>query len=600
MLRIGRVEEPLRLLAAHDGRARQHRRQGPPFVEQRGRLHLELVHERNGGDRRAGADRRLQPVELDERIPDRCTEVEDHVRVVAEARPLPHLGLGERRHRNDRQPTGLRALGDLDRDGSAAAGAEDEHHVRRLQLEVGEDRLRQALDPLDEHRLALAVGADDLRVEGHRELDDRVEARIGAVAREHLLDRDPRVAGAEQMHEAAARDRVGTEAGDLGHGRALRLEPFQQRFGGLEVPRRLDAHVVVERGGSRTVVGHRVSMLGTGLIGLFYTRTLHGQRNRDRVQVVYSRSEDRAKAFCAENGVPEWTTDLEEAIASPETDTVVIGLPNQLHEQAVELCATHGKAVLCTKPLARTADEAKRMLDTVERAGVFGGYLEDLVYTPKTLKAMASVQAGQIGDVLWARSRETHPGPHSAWFWDAAQAGGGPIVDLGCHCIEIIRSYMGKDNRPVEVMCWTDTLVHPIEAEENAIALIRFESGAMGQFEVSWTFRGGMDLRDEVAGTEGTIWTNHFLRTGFEVFTSGAGDGYVVNAIIDACYRSAETRQWEQVQLEDWRGAGVPRIARERREHDGRTVIKEEKMPDGRSKLILKDERTGEFVDVVS
>ncbi len=102
------------------------------------------------------------------------------------------------------------------------------------------------------------------------------------------------------------------------------------------------------------MVGHRVSMLGTGLIGLFYTRTLHGQRNRDRVQVVYSRSEERAAAFRADNDVPESTTDLEEAIAHPETDTVVIGLPNQLHEEAVELCAKHGKAVLCTKPLART------------------------------------------------------------------------------------------------------------------------------------------------------------------------------------------------------------------------------------------------------
>ena len=143
------------------------------------------------------------------------------------------------------------------------------------------------------------------------------------------------------------------------------------------------------------------------------------------------------------------------------------------------------------------------------------------------MKAVAAVRAGQIGEVTWARSRETHPGPHSAWFWDAEQAGGGAIVDLGCHCIEIVRSYMGKGNRPVEVVAWTDTLVHPIEAEDNAIALIKFESGAIGQFEVSWTFRGGMDLRDEVAGTEGTIWTNHFLRTGFEMFSSGEGAGYV-------------------------------------------------------------------------
>ena len=194
--------------------------------------------------------------------------------------------------------------------------------------------------------------------------------------------------------------------------------------------------------------GHKVTMLGTGLIGLFYTRTLHAQRNRDRVHVVYSRSQERADAFARENDVPLTSTDLEEAIAHPETDAVVVGLPNQLHEEVVGLCVAHGKPILCTKPLARTAAEAKRMLDAVEGAGLFAGYLEDLVYTPKTLKALQAVRAGQIGQVLWARSRETHPGPHSAWFWDAAQAGGGPIVDLGCHCIEIIRCYMGKENRP--------------------------------------------------------------------------------------------------------------------------------------------------------
>ena len=129
--------------------------------------------------------------------------------------------------------------------------------------------------------------------------------------------------------------------------------------------------------------------------------------------------------------------------------------------------------------------------------------------------------------MTWVRSREAHPGPHSAWFWDGRLTGGGAIVDLGCHCIEIIRNYVGKDNRPLEVMCHADTLVHPIADEDNAVALIRFESGALGQFEVSWTFRGGMDLRDEVAGTNGTIWVNNFLRTGFEMFSAGGAGGYV-------------------------------------------------------------------------
>ncbi len=394
--------------------------------------------------------------------------------------------------------------------------------------------------------------------------------------------------------------------------------------------------------------GHAITMLGTGLIGDFYTNTLHGQRSRDRVTVAYSRSAGRGQAFSRRWGIPEHTDDLAVAINHPDTDIVVVALPNHLHEEAVTLVAAAGKSVLCTKPLGRTAAEAAWMLQAVERAGVFAGYLEDLCYTPKTLKAVAAVQAGAIGDVTWVRSRETHPGPHSAWFWDGRLTGGGAIIDLGCHCIEIVRNFVGKGNRPVEVLCYTDTLVHPIDDEDNAIALIRFESGAIGQFEVSWTFRGGMDLRDEVAGTHGTIWMNHFLRTGFEMFSAGGGgggyvaekaettagwlfpvgdevaelgyvdmftdmfqaidegrapqetfyDGYVVNSIMDACYRSAQRHAWEPVTL-DWRGGSTPRISSTPETFEGQVVIKREILPDGRHKLILKDPASGDFIDRV-
>jgi predicted dehydrogenase len=392
---------------------------------------------------------------------------------------------------------------------------------------------------------------------------------------------------------------------------------------------------------------HKITMLGTGLIGTFYTMTLHGQRGRDRVATVYSRTAARAEQFAQQWGIPKALTDLKQAIEDPETDTVVIGLPNSQHVAAVELAAAAGKAVLCTKPLGRTAAEAKLMLEIVERAGVFAGYLEDLVYTPKTLKAISSVKAGALGDVLWVRSRETHPGPHSAWFWDVTEAGGGAIIDLGCHCAEIIRSFAGKGNRPIEVMCWADTLVHPIAAEDNAIALIRFENGAIGQFEVSWTFRGGMDLRDEVAGTNGTIWLNHFLRTGFEMFTATGGgyvaekaetesgwlfpvgdevhelgyddmftdmfdaldggrapietfyDGYVINTILDAAYRSAKSRQWEPVHVE-WRASepATP-IRSAAREIDGYALVKEERMQGNQLKQLLSDKQTGRIIERV-
>lgn len=388
-----------------------------------------------------------------------------------------------------------------------------------------------------------------------------------------------------------------------------------------------------------------ICMLGTGLIGTFYTMSLHGQRSRDRVTAVYSRTQERAETFATQWDIPKTYTDMKAAIEDPEVDVVVIGLPNNQHEEAVILAAQAGKAVLCTKPLARTAAEARRMLAAVEEAGVFHGYLEDLAYTPKTLKALKSVQNGALGKVLWTRSREAHPGPHSDWFWDPKMSGGGAIIDLGCHCIEIGRNYIGKDIRPVEVMCWAATQVKPIEAEDNAIGLVKYENGAISQFEVSWTYRGGMDLRDEVAGTEGNIRTDHFLRTGFEMFTDvGLGgyvaekaesesgwlfpvgdevhelgytdmftdmframeeggtpmetfyDGYVVNAIMDACYRSAESKKWEPVELDLWRGKeGVDHVRTVNDYDADHYLIKEELLPDGRRKVIIKHKESGEI-----
>ena len=101
---------------------------------------------------------------------------------------------------------------------------------------------------------------------------------------------------------------------------------------------------------------HHVTMLGTGLIGDFYTATLHGQRGRDHVRVVFSKSAERGAAFAERWSIPEHVTDLRAAIEHPHTDTVVVGLPNYLHEEAVGLAAAAGKAVLCTKPLGRTAE----------------------------------------------------------------------------------------------------------------------------------------------------------------------------------------------------------------------------------------------------
>ena len=391
----------------------------------------------------------------------------------------------------------------------------------------------------------------------------------------------------------------------------------------------------------------KIAMLGSGFIGRFYADSILGQRSQDKVFGIYARREESAKKFAADYGCSLWATDMEKVIAHPEVDVVCIALPNNLHEAAVMLCCKHKKAVITTKPLGRNAAEAKRMLEAVEAAGIFNGYLEDLVYTPKFLKANDSVKNGALGRILWAKSRETHPGPHSEWFWDIEQAGGGCILDLGCHCVEIARSFIGKDIRPVEVMCWADTQVKPIDAEDHAIGLVKYENGAIGQFEVSWTFRGGMDLRDEVMGTEGTIWINNFLRTGLEMFTTGKGadyvaekaesntgwlfpvgdevndlgynhmftdmfrsiengsapketfyDGYVVNSILDAAYRSAKSKLWEPVKLDIWRGrTGISKDSHLTEYDADHYLVKEEVTHYGAKKVILKNKTTGKIIE---
>jgi predicted dehydrogenase len=197
-------------------------------------------------------------------------------------------------------------------------------------------------------------------------------------------------------------------------------------------------------------------------------------------------------------------------------------------------------------------------------------------------------------------------------------------------------------------MCWADTQVKPIDAEDHGIGLVKYENGAIAKFEVSWTFRGGLDLRDEVMGTEGTIWINSFLRTGFEMFTTGKGadyvsekaesnsgwlfpvgdelnelgynhmfmdmfnayengrppketfyDGYVVNAVLDAAYKSAKTKQWEPVVLETWRGRTGLSKESHLTEYDADHYLVKEEVTHYAKKVILKNKHTGKIEERV-
>ena len=339
----------------------------------------------------------------------------------------------------------------------------------------------------------------------------------------------------------------------------------------------------------------RIGMLGSGFIGEFHTLGLRYVPDA-RVAANYGAGADRRDAFAARFGSRPFDS-IEAVCADPDVDLVVVSLPNHLHVEAVRTAAAHGKAVACTKPLGRNAIEAGEMLRLVEDAGLFNAYLENVVFTSETVRMREIIESGAIGRPTTFRAREGHSGPHALHFWDAELAGGGALLDMASHGAEAARYLFGKDIPIRDVFAWGATLVHGdrTAAEDNAVMIIRFEDDRIATMDVSWSSKGGLENRFEVYGDAGRIveditstmlrafierpagyigekvdadtgWVfpvpdepyvhghDAMMRHTVESFRAGVEpretfrDGFVVNTIIDAAYRSMRSGTWEPVQ----------------------------------------------------
>ena len=340
----------------------------------------------------------------------------------------------------------------------------------------------------------------------------------------------------------------------------------------------------------------RIALLGSGFVAEFYMQGLANVHGHE-VALNFSASKKRAADFAAKWRIPETTTSLAEAIERDDIDLFIIALPNEAHKPVSLLLSQLRRNQVCTKPLARNSDEARRMFKAARKSGAMHGYAETEVFAPCVVKAREIIESGGVGKVLWVRSRESHSGPHSPHFWDIDKTGGGALNDLACHCIEAARYFHGKDNKIVEVMAWGANLVHhkKTKGEDNALLVLKFASGGIAHCELSWTTRGGLDLRNEIHGSEGSLFTDVTRATPVTSFTSQpAGyviekadidfgwtrplpeeafaygyqaemrhfvecvrdgrtpretyeDGYIVNFILDAGYESMKSNKWIRV-----------------------------------------------------
>ena len=295
-----------------------------------------------------------------------------------------------------------------------------------------------------------------------------------------------------------------------------------------------------------------VGMVGSGFIGHFHARSWQGVRDGDIVAVT-SATEASAQALaqaCRELGVgePAVFTDVRELARHPEVEAVWILVPNYARLPVIEAIVDEVKAgrskiraVAIEKPLARTVQEARRILELVESAGLLHGYLENQVFAPSVVRGKEILWrrgAALAGEPYLARASEEHSGPHKAWFWQGHLQGGGVLSDMMCHSVEATRYLLTPPDRPdflrpaaitatIASLKWSQPRYAELlkaqygpevdytraPAEDYASAEIVYETAdgrlVVAQANTSWSFVGaGLRLTFELLGPEYSLMIN--------------------------------------------------------------------------------------------
>jgi len=256
----------------------------------------------------------------------------------------------------------------------------------------------------------------------------------------------------------------------------------------------------------------KVAILGAGFISDIHLESYHRFIPEAEVVAVYARKAEKAKEFAAKHHIEKWYSDVDTLINESGCEIVDICLPNYLHADACIKAAKAGKHIIIEKPLAVTLEEADAMIDACKKAGVKLMYAEELCFAPKYERVRHLVKEGAVGEVYMLKQSEKHSGPHTDWFYDVNLAGGGVLMDMGCHAMEWFRWMLGN-TKAISVYASMSTVLHKerTKGEDNSIVIVEFENGVTAVAENSWAKHGGMDDRSEVHGTGGVIYADLFM-----------------------------------------------------------------------------------------
>lgn len=305
----------------------------------------------------------------------------------------------------------------------------------------------------------------------------------------------------------------------------------------------------------------KVALFGTQFMGRAHSNAwLQAGRFFDlpvapAMQVLCGRDPAATEAAAAKLGWAEASTDWRAVVERPDIDVVDICTPGDAHEAIAIAAAEAGKVVFCEKPLANSVPEAERMLDAVRKAGVLHMLCHNYRRAPAVSLAKRMIDAGEIGEIRHFRGTYLQdwivdPQFPRVWRLDKARAGSGALGDIASHSLDLARYLVGEVR---EVSGLLETFVAerpledgsgsaPVDVDDAALALVRFESGAIGTIEGSRFCPGRKNYnRFEINGSRGSLAFDLERMNELEVYREeGADSGFRTVLATDAAHPYVE------------------------------------------------------------
>ena len=262
--------------------------------------------------------------------------------------------------------------------------------------------------------------------------------------------------------------------------------------------------------GSGWRMPHELRALGFGLAGCGVIAETYAAALADldeaRLVAVTDVIGERAERFAAEHGTAD-AGSLEKLLATPEVEVVCICAPSGLHAEIGLAVAEAGRHIVVEKPIDISLDAARRLIEAAKARGVSLSVISQQRYNPGVVRAKALLDQGRLGRLLevwasvpWYRSPAYYQS--GAWRGTWAIDGGGAFMNQGVHYADLVCWLCGQ---PEVVAAQCATLNHEIEVEDVALALLRFENGAVGMLEATTVAYPGFETELRISGTRGTI-----------------------------------------------------------------------------------------------